>query len=75
MDSPQPTEPTPGGDDEHRTPRWVKGFIIAAVAVVVLVVVVLAIGGDGHGPSRHLPGGDDETTQTPGGHTPPVDHG
>jgi len=74
MDTPQPTEPDPG-DDGHPIPRWVKGFIIAAVAAVVLVVVVLAIGSGGHGPSRHLPGGDQKTTDTPEGHTPPVDHG
>lgn len=74
MDTPQPTEQTPDGDGDHRMPRWVRGFIIAAVAAVLLAVAVLAIGGSGHGPSRHLPGGE-ETTRTPEGHTPPFDHG
>lgn len=55
-------------------PRWVKGFIVAAVAVAAVIVVVLLAGGD-HGPSRHLPGGDSIDVRTPGGHTPPVDHG
>lgn len=73
MDTPQPIGP-PGGGDEHQMPRWVKGFIIAAVAVVLLVVVVLAISSGEHSPSRHLPGGDEETTQTSEGHAPPGDH-
>jgi hypothetical protein len=50
------------------TPRWVKVSGIIAIVVVVLLVVVALVGGD-HGPSRHLPGGDN-----PGGHTPPAQH-
>jgi hypothetical protein len=69
-----PTEPNSGGDDGHRMPRWVKGFIVAAVAAVLLVVVVLLVSGSGHGPSRHLPGGE-PTSQLRAGHTPPVDRG
>lgn len=65
----------PGDGDEHRMPRWVKGFIIAAVAAVVVIVAALAIGDGAHGPSRHLPDGDQDTTPTPERHTPPVDHG
>lgn len=69
MDTPQSPEPTPGGDDGHRMPRWVKGFILAAVAAVVLaVVVVLAIGSGGHGPSRHLPDGDASVPSPHGAH-------
>ena len=52
----------------HTTPRWVKVFGIIA-AVLVVAIVILALAGGEHGPSRHLPGGDN-----PGGHTPPVQH-
>lgn len=73
-----PNDPQPPDDSAdrgaHRMPRWVKGFIVAAVVVVAVIVVVLLAGGD-HGPSRHLPGGDSIDVRTPGGHTPPVDHG
>ncbi|MDQ3915044.1 MAG: hypothetical protein M3323_06890 [Actinomycetota bacterium] len=48
-------------------PRWVQVSAIVA-AVVVAVLLVLAIAG-GHGPGRHLPGGNGG-----GGHTPPVQH-
>jgi hypothetical protein len=58
--SPNPTPPA--------TPRWVKVSGIIAVVVVVLVVIMALAGGE-HGPSRHLPGGDN-----PGGHTPPPQH-
>jgi hypothetical protein len=52
------------------TPRWVKVFAIIAAVVVVLVVVVALLGGGEHGPSRHLPEGDN-----PRGHAPPAQHG
>lgn len=74
MGSSEPTESTPDGDDGHRTPRWVKGFIIAAIVAFALVAIALAAGGD-HGPARHLPDGGEGTVQTPEGHTPPLDHG
>lgn len=57
---PEPKPPT--------TPRWVKVSAIVAAVVVVVVVVVALIAGGEHGPSRHLPGGDDVP------HTPPVQH-
>ena len=48
-------------------PRWVT--VSAIIAAVVLVVVVILALKDGHGPGRHLPGGEN-----PAGHTPPVQH-
>ena len=56
------------------TPRWVKVFgIIALLVLVVLVILLLAGRGGGHGPSRHLPGGDgsDGHTGPPPGITHP----
>jgi len=68
-------DPAPGRDGEQQMPRWVKGFVIATVAAVALVVALLVLGsGDDHGPDRRQPGGE-QPTQTPKGHTPPVDHG
>ncbi|MET7396454.1 hypothetical protein ABZS66_23535 [Dactylosporangium sp. NPDC005572] len=50
---------------DARTPRWVKVFAIAGVAVVVLVVVLLLTG---HGPGRHLRhGGSRPVPSAPGG--------
>ena len=57
--SPQSTPPP--------RPTWVKASLIVAV-VLIGVVIVMALSGGGHGPGRHLPGGDN------GGHTPPVEH-
>lgn len=34
-------------------PRWVKAFLIAAVAVVVVVVLAALLAGGQHGPGRH----------------------
>jgi hypothetical protein len=34
------------------TPRWVKVFGLAALALVVLLVILMLIGG--HGPGRHM---------------------
>lgn len=40
----------------HEAPRWVKAFIVAAIAVALLVVIVMVTGfGGEHGPARHLP--------------------
>src|SRR5919106_4135471 len=53
-------EPTPSPQSKRpATPRWVKVFAIITAVVVVLVVVVALVGGAQHGPSRHLPSGDD----------------
>ncbi len=45
-----------------KTPRWVKVFgIIAIVLLVVLVIGLItnqAGPGGGHGPGRHMPGGN-----------------
>lgn len=75
MDAPR--DPNPSGDDpQHRMPRWVKAFVIAGVAVTLVVIAVLTLSGGGHGPGRHLPGGDDGAVETPDGHQPPpgMDH-
>ena len=74
MDDTPPAHPTPDADGDHRMPRWVKGFVIAAAAAVLLVTVVLLVSNGSHGPSRHLPGGDGGS-EAPAGHIPPVDHG
>jgi hypothetical protein len=34
-------------------PRWVKVFVLVAVAIAVLGVVVMLLVGGGHGPGRH----------------------
>ena len=34
-------------------PRWVKVFLLVAVAIVVLGVVAMLLVGGGHGPGRH----------------------
>ena len=34
-------------------PRWVKGFLIAALVVALLVVAAMVISGGEHGPGRH----------------------
>jgi hypothetical protein len=61
----QPAEPAPAG-----APRWVKVFGIVVIAVV-LFAVVLALAGGGHGPGRHLPGGDAGAEAPADGHVPP----
>jgi len=73
--TPSPAERTPRQAEVHQMPRWVKALVIGAAVAVVLAVAVLVIGSGDHGPSRHLPGGDQNTTQTSDGHTPPVEHG
>jgi uncharacterized cupredoxin-like copper-binding protein len=44
-------------------PRWVKAFLIVALAVVLLLVILLLTGG-GHGPGRHMSGGGDAVTSS-----------
>jgi hypothetical protein len=34
-------------------PRWVKVFLLVAVAIAVLAVVVMLLVGGDHGPGRH----------------------
>src|SRR5829696_4056833 len=36
-----------------RAPRWVKVFVLVAVAIAVLGMVVMLLVGGGHGPGRH----------------------
>ena len=57
--------------DHPGAPRWVKVFVALAVLVVLAVGVKLLVGG-GHGPGRHLGGGESARTQPAGGtHAPP----
>lgn len=56
---------------DARMPRWVKGFIIAALVVIIAAVIVQTQGGASHGPGRHQP--DTVTTNVPG--TVPVSRG
>jgi ABC-type transporter Mla subunit MlaD len=58
-------------ESTYRTPRWVKLFVIIALAVLLLVAVVLATGiGGEHGPGRHSP--SISVTQE---HASPMNHG
>jgi hypothetical protein len=42
----------------HGTPRWVKLFGLAALALAVVIGAIVATGiGGPHGPGRHLVGG------------------
>lgn len=72
---PGPSTPEQGPSPEHRMPGWVKGFVATGIAIGLLVVLALVVGGGTHGPARHQPNGGDAGTESPGGHTPPVDHG
>lgn len=44
-----------GARDDTGTPRWVKVSGIIGAVLVLLVVTTIFIG---HGPGRHMPGGD-----------------
>jgi hypothetical protein len=59
-------------------PRWVKVFLIIALALVLLFVVgkLTGVGGE-HGPGRHGSGDDapSSVVNEDGGHQPPVRHG
>ncbi|HZA18838.1 MAG TPA: hypothetical protein VE645_18450 [Pseudonocardiaceae bacterium] len=48
-------------------PRWVKVFLLVAVAIAVLAVVVMLLVGGEHGPGRHQPA---TTASQPGVETP-----
>jgi hypothetical protein len=41
------------GSSSTGMPRWVKVFLIVAVALAVLAVVVMLVVGGEHGPGRH----------------------
>jgi len=56
------SEPEPRGDDYPGTPRWVKAFAFAALAIIVVIALVLVIGTS---LGVHTPGG-------PGHHGPIV---
>ncbi len=52
---------------QPRTPRWVKAFGIAFIAIVLLVVLLMVSGHAGeHGPGQHLSGGHAAVTLTAG---------
>lgn len=42
-------------DELSGVPRWVKVFLLVALAVAVVGVVVLLLLGGEHGPGRHSP--------------------
>jgi hypothetical protein len=46
------TDVGPGRGPTTGMPRWVKVFLVVALAVVVMLVIVLLIGGE-HGPRLH----------------------
>jgi hypothetical protein len=46
-----------GHGDYPGTPRWVKVFAVATVALVVVVVVLVLVGGHGAGLHNPLGGG------------------
>jgi hypothetical protein len=46
------TDVGPGPGPSTGMPRWVKVFLVVALAVVVLLVIVLLFGGE-HGPRLH----------------------
>lgn len=46
------------GDDNDRTPRWVKVFGSIVIVLILLFVIMHLTGVIGHhGPSRHIPSG------------------
>jgi hypothetical protein len=76
-----PRDPDYGDDTDialdHETigmPRWVKVFGIIGLVVVLLFVIALVAGGGSHGPGRHTPGGQAQSSGVaePGGHTAPA---
>ena len=48
-------------------PRWVKVSLLVVLGLVALFVVLTLVGAapGGHGPRRHLPGGDAPSTSAP----------
>jgi hypothetical protein len=64
VDPPWPPTPMP-----HTRPRWLMVSLIIAISLVLLGILVAILAGGEHGPSRHLPGGDNA-----GAHVPPVQH-
>lgn len=74
LDPNDPEASRPQQPPDHRMPGWVKGFVVAGIVLVVVVAVAVLVFG-GHGPSRHLPGGNGGEVGSPVDHTPPVDHG
>lgn len=57
----------PGPEPPPPRPTWLKIFVVV-LALVIVIVIVKALADGGHGPGRHMPGGN------AGGHTPPVQH-
>ena len=48
------TSAPPSPRPNPRVPRWVKIGAVAAVIVIVLLVLGILVGGDRHGPGRHV---------------------
>ena len=57
MSDQQPNRGHPGSSQEGSSttgmPRWVKVFLIVAVALAALAVVAMLVVGGDHGPGRH----------------------
>lgn len=49
---PSDTEPKPPS-----APRWVRVLAIIAAVVIAVVIVKALLGGEGHGPGRHMQNG------------------
>ena len=76
MDDPTSNDETrdrAGQEIRPETPRWVKAFAIATIALLLLVVVVVLAGKGGqHGPGRHMQSGVLGNGYAPPGATEPV---
>lgn len=57
--------------EQHRTPRWVRGFIAVSALALAIIVAAMVTGGSEHGPGRHVP---DTPVETSTIHVPPADH-
>lgn len=67
-------EPAPDPAPEHRMPGWVRAFVAIGLILAVLVVLGLVLGRGDHGPSRHVPGGDEVGASEVDGQRPPEEH-
>lgn len=66
-----PTTETDSGDpidvQPRGMPRWVKVSLLVVVALIVVAVILnlLDVAPGGHGPMRHIPGGDMPASSAP----------
>ena len=55
-DDPDPldnTQPAIVGRPDPGMPRWVKAFLITALALIAIMVIAMIASGGRHGPGRH----------------------